>query len=147
MAFEFNLKLFFVKLILFNLRISFNSFFTIQKKFLTLHIKFYKEKFRIEEVTNIKVFFPFPEIKLNKLFELDELKEFLALEKSKVLSLCHISNSLGTHNPVENIIKDAHSQNVQVVLYGAQSVPHSEINLKDIDCDFFTDSILFFQII
>ena len=79
-------------------------------------------------------------IKEDGSLNLDELKEFLALEKSKVLSLCHISNSLGTHNPVENIIKDAHSQNVQVVLDGAQSVPHSEINLKDIDCDFFTFS-------
>jgi cysteine desulfurase/selenocysteine lyase len=79
-------------------------------------------------------------IKEDGSLDLDELKKYLAFENSKVLSLCHISNSLGTHNPVESIIKEAHSQNVCVVLDGAQSVPHSKINLKKIDCDFFTFS-------
>ena len=72
--------------------------------------------------------------------DLVKLSALLAQEKTKVLSLCHISNSLGTINPVEKIIEEAHSHNVHVVVDGAQSVPHAKINLKAMNCDFFTFS-------
>lgn len=72
--------------------------------------------------------------------DLAQLSNLLAQEKTKLLSLCHISNSLGTINPVEQIIEEAHSQNVHVVVDGAQSVPHTKLNLKEMNCDFFTFS-------
>ena len=72
--------------------------------------------------------------------DLVKLSALLAQEKTKVLSLCHISNSLGTINPVEKIIEEAHSHNVHVVVDGAQSVPHAKIDLKAMNCDFFTFS-------
>ena len=72
--------------------------------------------------------------------DLVKLSALLAQEKTKVLSLCHISNSLGTINPVEKIIEEAHSHNVHVVVDGAQSVPHAKIDLKAMNCDLFTFS-------
>jgi cysteine desulfurase/selenocysteine lyase len=76
----------------------------------------------------------------NGSLNLDELNTFLAEENSKVLSLCHISNSLGTINPIKEIIRDAHAHNVQVIVDGAQSVPHGRVDLKAMDCDFFAFS-------
>ena len=72
--------------------------------------------------------------------DIDHLRNLLAEENTKVLSLCHISNSLGTINPVEKIISDAHAQGVKVVVDGAQSVPHGRVDLKSMDCDFFAFS-------
>ena len=72
--------------------------------------------------------------------DLDELNSLLAQQKTKVLSLCHISNSLGTINPVEQIIEEAHSHDVHVIVDGAQSVPHGKLDLKAMNCDFFTFS-------
>jgi cysteine desulfurase/selenocysteine lyase len=76
----------------------------------------------------------------NGSLDLDELNTFLAEETSKVLSLCHISNSLGTINPMDEIIREAHAHNVQVIVDGAQSVPHGRVDLKAMDCDFFAFS-------
>ena len=76
----------------------------------------------------------------NGSLNLDELNTFLAQENSKVLSLCHISNSLGTINPINKIIRNAHAHNVQVIVDGAQSVPHGRVDLKAMDCDFFAFS-------
>lgn len=69
-----------------------------------------------------------------------ELSSLLSDGTSKVLSLCHISNSLGTINPIEEIISEAHKHGVRVVVDGAQSVPHTILNLKKMDCDFFAFS-------
>ena len=69
-----------------------------------------------------------------------ELSNLLSDETSKVLSLCHISNSLGTINPIEEIISEAHEHGVHVVVDGAQSVPHTILDLKKMDCDFFAFS-------
>ncbi len=85
------------------------------------------------------------EIKVVSLYEdgsinMAQLSQFLAEKKTKVLSLCHISNSLGTINPVQEIIKEAHANNVKVVIDGAQSAPHSKLDLKSMDCDFFAFS-------
>ena len=70
----------------------------------------------------------------------EKLSELLSLPKAKLLSLCHVSNVLGTVNPVKEIIKEAHGNGVKVVIDGAQSVPHLKVDLEDLDCDFFVFS-------
>ncbi len=60
--------------------------------------------------------------------------------KSKILSICHVSNTLGTQNPLSEIIREAREHNLKVVVDGAQSVPHKRINLRELDCDFFAFS-------
>ena len=72
--------------------------------------------------------------------DLECLSKLLREEDTKLLSLCHISNSLGTINPVEQIIKEAHDRNITVVVDGAQSIPHTRLDLKKMDCDFFAFS-------
>jgi len=70
----------------------------------------------------------------------EKLSNLLILSDAKLLSLCHISNVLGTINPVKEIIQEAHKNDVKVVVDGAQSVPHLKIDLQDLDCDFFVFS-------
>ena len=64
----------------------------------------------------------------------------LLSEKTRILALSHVSNTLGTINPVKEVIKLAHSRGVPVLIDGAQSVQHGEVNVKDLDCDFFVFS-------
>ena len=80
-------------------------------------------------------------IPMDKSGQLDLLtfKELLS-EKTKMVAVVHISNSLGTVNPIEEIIKAAHKFNVPVLIDGAQSVLHHEVNVKNLDCDFFAFS-------
>jgi cysteine desulfurase/selenocysteine lyase len=66
--------------------------------------------------------------------------EKLISEKTKLISMAHMSNVLGTINPAAEIIKIAHSKNVKVLLDGAQSVPHLPVDVKELDCDFFAFS-------
>ncbi len=61
-------------------------------------------------------------------------------KKTKIVSLTHISNVLGTINDVKSIAKIAHENNALAVVDGAQSVPHMEIDVKNIDCDFMAFS-------
>ena len=61
-------------------------------------------------------------------------------EKTKIISLTHVSNSLGTINPVKEIIELAHSHNIPVILDGCQSIQHEKIDVQDLDCDFFVFS-------
>lgn len=61
-------------------------------------------------------------------------------EKTKMVSIVHISNSLGTINPVKEIIDRAHKFNVPVLIDGAQTVQHSRVDVQDFDCDFFVFS-------
>lgn len=70
---------------------------------------------------------------------MDEYDKLLN-EKTKLVSVTHVSNALGTINPVKEIVKKAHSVGAKVLLDGAQSTPHMKINLSDIDCDFYTFS-------
>lgn len=73
--------------------------------------------------------------------ELDlEAFEKLISEKTKLLSIVHVSNALGTINPVELLIEKAHALRVPVLLDGCQSVPHARVNLSELDCDFFVFS-------
>ena len=68
------------------------------------------------------------------------LSSLLENPKSKILSICHVSNTLGTNNPLADIIPEAKANNVRVVVDGAQSAPHQQIDLNKLDCDFFAFS-------
>jgi cysteine desulfurase/selenocysteine lyase len=70
---------------------------------------------------------------------MDELKEMLS-EKTKILSIVYASNSLGTVNPVEEIIDLAHAQGAVVLIDGAQATAHFDINVQALNCDFFVFS-------
>lgn len=72
-------------------------------------------------------------------FLYDEFEKLLN-EKTKFVSLVHISNSLGTINPIEKVIKKAHSYNIPVLIDGAQSIQHLPVNVQKLDCDFFAYS-------
>lgn len=61
----------------------------------------------------------------------------LFTEKTKIVSIAHVSNVLGTVNPVDKIISIAHSHGVPVLVDGAQSAPHMKIDVRAMDCDFF----------
>lgn len=58
-------------------------------------------------------------------------------ERTKLVSITHVSNVLGTVNPIDEIIEFAHSQGVPVLVDGAQSAPHFAIDVQAMDCDFF----------
>ena len=60
--------------------------------------------------------------------------------KTKLVSIAHVSNVLGTVNPVEDIIKIAHEHGIPVLVDGAQSAPHMKIDVQAMDCDFFAFS-------
>ena len=70
---------------------------------------------------------------------LDQL-ETLLTEKTKMVSVAHVSNVLGTVNPVEQIIRVAHAHGIPVLVDGAQSAPHMAIDVQAMDCDFFAFS-------
>lgn len=61
-------------------------------------------------------------------------------ERTKFVSLIHVSNALGTINPVKKMIAYAHSHGVPVLVDGAQAVPHMKVDVQDLDCDFYAFS-------
>jgi cysteine desulfurase/selenocysteine lyase len=61
-------------------------------------------------------------------------------DKTKFISVTHVSNSLGTINPVKKIIELAHERNIPVLIDGAQAVPHMKVDVQEIDCDFYVFS-------
>lgn len=69
-----------------------------------------------------------------------EAFEKMLTEKIRIVSVNHISNSLGTINPVEHIIKKAHEVGAAVFIDGAQAAPHLKIDVQALDCDFYTFS-------
>ena len=69
----------------------------------------------------------------------DEL-EGMINERTKFISITHMSNALGTINPVKDLVKTAHKYGIKVLVDGAQSIPHKKIDVRDIDCDFFAFS-------
>lgn len=80
-------------------------------------------------------------IPINDSGELDlEAYQKMITEKTKLVSVVHISNSLGTINPVKKIIEIAHSHNVPVLLDGAQAVPHFKVDVQDLNADFYAFS-------
>ena len=70
---------------------------------------------------------------------MDEYERLLG-PRTKLVSVVHLSNSLGTINPIEQIIAMAHSRGVPVMVDGAQSTPHMPIDVRKMDCDFFAFS-------
>jgi cysteine desulfurase/selenocysteine lyase len=70
---------------------------------------------------------------------LDEYEALLS-EKTKLVSMTHISNSLGTINDVKEIIKRAHAIGAKVLIDGAQSIQHLKVDVQELDCDFFAFS-------
>lgn len=66
-----------------------------------------------------------------------EAFEALLSEKTKLVSVVHVSNALGTINPVKNIIAMSHARGVPVLVDGAQSIPHMPVSVAELDCDFF----------
>ena len=70
---------------------------------------------------------------------LDEYKKMLG-PKTKLVSIVHVSNALGTVNPVRQMIADAHAVGALCLVDGAQSAVHLDINVTDLDCDFFAFS-------
>ncbi len=70
---------------------------------------------------------------------LDEYEKLLS-PRTKLVSLVHVSNSLGTINPIKRIIETAHAQGVPVAIDGAQAAPHLRLDVQDLDCDFYTFS-------
>ena len=69
-----------------------------------------------------------------------EVFDNLLTEKTKLLSITHVSNTLGTINPVNYLIEKAHSVGAKVLLDGAQSIQHFPINVQELNCDFFAFS-------
>ena len=70
---------------------------------------------------------------------LDEFDRMLS-DRTRIVAVTHVSNALGTVNPVREIVVRAHAYDVAVVLDGAQAVPHMRVNVQDLDCDFYAFS-------
>lgn len=67
---------------------------------------------------------------------MDEFKKLLN-EKTRLVAIAHISNALGTINPVKEIIALAHQNNTKILIDGAQAVPHTSIDVQELDADFY----------
>ena len=71
-----------------------------------------------------------------------ELDAYLSLlgPRTRLVAMAHVSNALGTINPVGDIITAAHEHNVPVLLDGAQAVPHASVDMQELDCDYYSFS-------
>ena len=80
-------------------------------------------------------------VRLNENQELD-LEHFRSLfsENTRLVSITHVSNVLGTINPIKYIVDYSHSKNVPVLVDGAQSIPHIKVDVQELDCDFLVFS-------
>jgi cysteine desulfurase/selenocysteine lyase len=70
---------------------------------------------------------------------MEEYKKLLS-SKTRIVAVNHVSNALGTVNPIKEITRLAHEAGAKVLIDGAQSTPHMKIDVQDIDCDFYTFS-------
>ncbi len=68
--------------------------------------------------------------------QMDEYKKLLS-EKTKLVAITHVSNTLGTINPVKEMIAIAHAKNIPVLVDGAQSIPHIKVDVQNLDADFY----------
>ena len=71
--------------------------------------------------------------------EFDQFEKLLN-HRTRLVAVSHVSNALGTINPVREIVKTAHSCNVPVLIDGAQAVPHMKVDVRNLDCDFYVFS-------
>ena len=67
---------------------------------------------------------------------LDEYKQLLS-PKTRLIAITHVSNTLGTVNPLKEIISLAHTKNIPVLVDGAQAIPHINVDVQDLDADFY----------
>jgi cysteine desulfurase/selenocysteine lyase len=79
---------------------------------------------------------PMTEVGELDLSNLDELLN----ERTKILAIGHVSNALGTVNPVKQMIAKAKAKSIPVLVDGAQAVPHMQVDVQDLDCDFYVFS-------
>jgi cysteine desulfurase / selenocysteine lyase len=70
---------------------------------------------------------------------IDEYEKTLN-ERTKIVSLVHVSNALGTINPIKQMVAMAHARGIPVMVDGAQAVPHMKVDVRDLDCDFYAFS-------
>jgi cysteine desulfurase / selenocysteine lyase len=71
--------------------------------------------------------------------ELEEFEKLLG-PKTKIVAVSHLSNALGTINPVRELVRMAHKHNIPVLVDGAQAVPRMAVDVRDLDCDFYAIS-------
>ena len=71
--------------------------------------------------------------------EFDQFEKLLN-HQTRLIAVSHVSNALGTINPVREIVKTAHGWNVPVLIDGAQAVPHMKVDVRSLDCDFYVFS-------
>ena len=91
----------------------------------------------LQNIKKIKLrVIPFDEQGVLKIDELEKLIN----ERTKLVSIAHVSNTMGTVNPVKEVIRIAHSHNIPVLVDAAQSVPHIKVDVQDLDCDFLAFS-------
>ncbi|MCY1044230.1 cysteine desulfurase [Corallococcus sp. bb12-1] len=64
----------------------------------------------------------------------------LLTERTRLLAITHVSNALGSINPIKELVAKAHAKNIPVLVDGAQSVTHFQVDVQDLDCDFFAFS-------
>jgi cysteine desulfurase/selenocysteine lyase len=78
---------------------------------------------------------------INKKGELlmDEFEKMLS-KKTKLVAITHISNTLGTVNPIKEVVEKAHAVGAKVLVDGAQSIQHTRVDVKDLNCDFYVFS-------
>lgn len=76
---------------------------------------------------------------LNGELKMDAVDQLLS-KKTKLVSLSHVSNALGTLNPIAEIIKKAHHYGIPVLVDGAQAAPHLKVDVQALDCDFYAFS-------
>ena len=67
---------------------------------------------------------------------LDEFEKLLS-PRTRIVAIAHVSNALGSINPVKQIVRMAHARNIPVLVDGAQAVPHMSVDVRDLDCDFY----------
>ena len=82
----------------------------------------------------------FVEMNEDTTLNLESLKELVSDKRAKLVALSYASNVLGNVNPVKEVIEISHSENIPVLLDGAQAAPHHKIDFEEIDCDFFACS-------
>ncbi len=87
-----------------------------------------------KEATVVKL--PFND---NGVLEIEKLQNLIT-DKTKLLAVAHVSNVLGTINPIKTIIETAHRNNIPVLLDGAQAIPHLSVNVQELDADFYAFS-------
>lgn len=75
----------------------------------------------------------------NGTLSLEDVKQTIT-HQTKIVAVTHVSNVLGTINPIKDIAKIAHDHGAIIVVDGAQSTPHMQIDVQDLDCDFFAFS-------